>query len=116
MTQTFVLQGRPPTVNHYWLASGKRRFISDRGRQWKLDTFIALSKSGVVKQSSDVELRVTLLFAKKNYGDVDNYLKAILDSLIGVVYDDDKQVRKLVVERVFDKQEQEKVILTVKSL
>ncbi|MCK4554887.1 RusA family crossover junction endodeoxyribonuclease [Candidatus Parcubacteria bacterium] len=47
----------------------------------------------------DVILEVILFFKDKRRRDVDNYNKLVLDSLEGVVYEDDKQIQKLTVEK-----------------
>lgn len=39
----------------------------------------------------------------KNFGDVDNFLKAVLDALNGICYSDDSQVVRCVVEKFCDK-------------
>lgn len=39
----------------------------------------------------------------RNYGDVDNFLKAVFDGLIGVAFDDDRQVVSCHVEKATDK-------------
>lgn len=45
--------------------------------------------------------------------DVDNYAKAILDGMNGIVYDDDRQVSKLCVEKLYGEQDLVKVRVTV---
>ena len=39
----------------------------------------------------------------RNFGDVDNYLKAIFDALNQIVFDDDRQIVQCVVEKFQDK-------------
>lgn len=46
----------------------------------------------------EVEMRVEL--RGHGGGDVDNYAKAVLDGMQGIVYADDRQVRRLVAETV----------------
>lgn len=49
--------------------------------------------------SADCDMEIILFFKDKRRRDVDNYNKLVLDSLEGVVYEDDKQIQKLTVEK-----------------
>ena len=91
----------PPSVNSYWLTSGRRKFLSTRGREFKqaVAEYVIehnVPKLGLRKLSVDIILRPR----GKKIMDVDNCAKAILDSLqdAGVFYDD-SQVWKLTIER-----------------
>ncbi len=88
----------PPSVNAYWLQSGKRRYISKRGVEFKKAVHEIL---GSIKGFGDqpVEVSIILFPRDKRLLDIDNCCKAILDSMNGVMFDDDQQVWKLTVER-----------------
>ena len=105
----------PPSVNHYWASSGKRRFLTKRAREWK-----RLVKDEVRKQlpkhkpiTGRVSVKVTLCVRYRR-GDVDNRLKAILDAFNGLVWVDDRQVDFLAIERKLGASE--KVIVEVMEL
>ena len=49
--------------------------------------------------SVDCEMEITLFFKDKRRRDVDNYNKLVLDALEGIVYEDDKQIKKLTIEK-----------------
>jgi len=49
--------------------------------------------------STDCDMEIILFFKDKRRRDVDNYNKLVLDSLEGIVYEDDKQIQKLTVEK-----------------
>ena len=87
----------PPSVNHYWVASGKKRYLSDKAK-----IFHALVRVLVpAKQStSRLKLDVTFHFPNQQTRDIDNYLKATIDSLVkcGLCVDDE-QFDELVVKR-----------------
>ena len=88
-----------PSVNHYWVTSGRRRFISKLGVEFKelmQDTAI---NAGFTPLLCDVQVHIIWSCAKKGRGDVDNKLKVILDSLIGIAYTDDSQVERILIER-----------------
>ena len=90
----------PPSVNNYWIASGHRRFISKRGKEFK--EFVAeYCAKHKVKSYGAHDVRVTIILhpRSKILMDIDNCSKAILDSLQGIVYDDDQQVVQLLIQR-----------------
>lgn len=50
----------------------------------------------------------------KNFGDVDNHLKALFDGLNGITFDDDRQITKCTVEKFKDKlKPRAEILLTV---
>lgn len=49
----------------------------------------------------DCYVEMTLFFKDKRKRDVDNHNKLVLDSLEGIVYNDDRQIQKLTVEKKF---------------
>lgn len=48
-----------------------------------------------------------------SYGDLDNHVKAIMDALTGICYDDDRQVTEITARKFFG---QPKVIITLEEL
>lgn len=50
-------------------------------------------------ESADCDVKIDLYFKDKRRRDVDNYNKLVLDALEGIVYEDDKQIQKLIVEK-----------------
>ena len=87
----------PPSVNHYWVASGKKRYLSDKAK-----IFHALVRVLVPAKQSTSRLKLDVTFHFPNYQtrDIDNYLKATIDSLVkcGLCVDDE-QFDELVVKR-----------------
>lgn len=83
----------PPSVNHYWQASGKRRFISKAGREFTAKV-IEIVKYAGYKSLGDARLAISVMIhpRSKRRFDLDNTLKAILDSLMKAeLFDDDNQ-------------------------
>jgi crossover junction endodeoxyribonuclease RusA len=86
-------------VNSYWLTSGKRRYISKRGLEFKravaeicadLPSFL----------DAPVQVEITLYPRNKRLLDIDNVCKGVLDGLQDAgMFEDDSQVWKLTVER-----------------
>jgi len=91
----------PPSVNNYWIASGHRRFISKRGKEFKHAVWIAILQSKAKSFEDDLlEVHIHLYPRNKRLMDIDNCCKSILDAMQDAgLYNDDKQVYRLVIER-----------------
>ncbi|HHB1665935.1 TPA: RusA family crossover junction endodeoxyribonuclease [Acinetobacter baumannii] len=87
----------PPSVNHYWVAKGKKRFLSDKAKM-----FHALVRVLVPPKQTEARLKLDVTFHFPNHQtrDIDNYLKATIDSLVkcGLCVDDE-QFDELIVKR-----------------
>ena len=93
----------PPSVNHYWAARGRRRFLTKRAREWKRLVADEVRRQFPGHKPFKGRLRVrVLLCVRSRRGDVDNRLKAILDAFNGLVWVDDRQVDFLSIERRLD--------------
>lgn len=83
----------PPSVNRYWrsgvVAGHAQVFLSDAAKSYKAE--VALLTRELDPFTGPVALNLTVFRARKS-GDLDNYLKALLDSLKGRVFIDDAQV------------------------
>lgn len=96
----------PPSINHYWRRVGFKTLISKRGREYRKAVAKILADEGFEEISSPVELKITLLMPDRRKRDIDNVLKALLDSLQtdssgkhGGALKDDNQVVKLSIEK-----------------
>lgn len=87
----------PPSVNHYWVASGKKRFLSARAKEFIRVVGLLVKPKRSVER---LKMAVTLHFPDRRCRDIDNHLKAILDALVksGLCVDDE-QFDELVVKR-----------------
>lgn len=92
----------PPSVNTYWRRAGNRIYLSPAGRKYKKDVALScdvqchaaplLGRLGVhIELASPNKTRDT---------DLDNRLKAILDALEGVAYENDRQIDHLIIKRL----------------
>lgn len=93
----------PPSYNHYWLSSSKGRgYISKEGKAFKAAAMTVLA--GTVEVPLATAVRLTLRYYRpRRSGDIDNYLKQVLDCLQGVAYRNDSQIAELLVWRFEDK-------------
>ena len=71
--------------------------------------FMAASAAKGKTFFNDIALDIKLYFSDKKFGDLDNYAKSILDGLQGTLFENDKQVARLSIERYIDKNERAEV-------
>lgn len=103
MRTKLVIPAIPPSVNHYWGSRGKRRFLTKEAREWKeivrLYCMMQLKGWELIKKP----VKIKIIFYCDYKGDLDNRLKATLDALNGVVWQDDKLVEEILARRVKSK-------------
>jgi len=91
----------PPSINNYWIARGNTRFVSKRGRDFKLavQEYIAahqLESFGGGAVTVDIVLRPR----DARLMDIDNCIKPILDALQDAgLFDNDRQVHQVSITR-----------------
>ena len=90
----------PPSVNHYWGQHGNRRYVTKRGMEFRSSVSEMVAELGLDTMSCDLEMFVVLYPPDKRRRDVDNPMKALLDSMEHAgVYEDDSQIQKLTIEK-----------------
>lgn len=98
-----ILLPWPPSVNHYWASNGRRRYITQRGVDYRREVHsIAIKKFG--KQFEPLKgrlaVRIEVYPPDRRKRDLDNLLKAPLDALSHAgIYVDDSQIDRLIVAR-----------------
>jgi Holliday junction resolvase RusA-like endonuclease len=104
-----TLQGQPQSTNHVWKSTCRGGYavvyISARGRELKDQYRLEVRHQWKGKERLQGELRaeMKLYFRDKRARDIDNYCKLVLDSMNEIVYNDDKQIRKLTIEKFLDR-------------
>ena len=86
-----------PSVNHYWVASGKRRFLSARAKDFQKCVALFVKPH---KSAERLKIEITFHFSDRRVRDLDNYLKGTLDSLVKAgLCVDDEQFDELIIKR-----------------
>lgn len=93
MAEITIILPIPPSVNRYWrnisVDNRPRTLISEEGRNYKREVALLCREmtpfTGPVSVAFDV-------YRPRKAGDLDNYLKSLLDSLKGCAFVDDDQV------------------------
>lgn len=88
----------PPTVNSYYF---KGKILSSHGRKYKEAVEEAVHEQGVhLELTASLNMAVILYMPDKRTRDLDNYMKALQDSLTKAgVWEDDKQIDQLTIYR-----------------
>lgn len=91
----------PPSVNHYWKARGKRRFISARANAWmKEAVFLVQQARRSLSFTGPVAVVAFLHPPDRRVRDIDNTAKPLLDALVkGGLIKSDHQVSLLLLKR-----------------
>lgn len=94
----------PPSTNHYWRHQGKAVMLSKPGRLYRMNVAIIVGNSGIVARNGTLvgRLAVSIIAHPPDFRqtDLDNRLKAVLDSLTHAkVWDDDSQIDDLRIRR-----------------
>lgn len=87
-----VIHRIPPSVNHYLrIGKGGSVFKTDKAKIFQREFGAAAIGAGARLVDGRVTIRM-ILVANEEDVDTDNILKLLFDSLIGIVYPDDKKV------------------------
>ena len=95
----------PPSANRYWRCFRNRMVPSKEAMEFKRHVKNTVQASDynltVDELMVIIELRPKLTVkgeASKTCIDIDNALKVVLDSLQGIIYENDKQIKKIIAE------------------
>lgn len=109
MQRRITLEGRPQSTNHLYrvTCAGKfpRMYMTHEGKakkesyEWQAKM---QWKDGPLKGEVHVEIR--LFFPDRRVRDIDNYNKIVLDALTGIVWEDDKQITRMLIDIANDKE------------
>lgn len=101
MTLTF--QTMPPSTNHLYAQRGSARFLKPEVREAKeAMAWEARSQYRGKPMAGALAVTVDLYWADRRKHDVDN-IKALLDALTGIIWEDDGQITDLHTRKFYDK-------------
>ena len=91
----------PPSVNTLWVNKHKGRYKSKKGKEFEEIATYELKKQYKGKvMTGRLGVEIWLYFKTRTKRDVDNYNKAILDCLKGIVIEDDELIDDLAVHKI----------------
>ena len=99
-----IFKGSPLSTQHIYRSTCRGFFPTthmtkegkDLKEYYQLEAQIQYKGKAIL---TDCDMEILLYFKDKRRRDVDNYNKLVLDSLEGIIYEDDKQIQKLIVEK-----------------
>jgi len=110
----FTIPALPPTINHYYGRNGNHLFMRPEGTKFRqiVNMTLAQFRHRIVKDDR-LAVSIGLVFANRRRCDIDNRLKALLDSLMhaGVLVDD-SAIDRLHVQRFAGDEEKTVVRIT----
>lgn len=92
----------PPLLNRYYRKYRNIMVISADGQAFKQEVAAICRNADTVPYTGAVSLSI-VVYRKQKRGDIDGFCKALLDSLQGYLYEDDKQIEELHIIRRDDK-------------
>jgi crossover junction endodeoxyribonuclease RusA len=102
----------PPSVNRYWTYQRGRVYTSDEARAYKQE--VALLCRHVEKLRGAVAMNISV-YRPRKAGDLDNYLKVLLDALNGILYEDDSAIVEICCFRYDDAKNPRVVVLAFET-
>lgn len=105
---TIILKGEPRSTNNIYKSVCRGKFasvyMSKAGKDLKEDYQWQVKNQWKGKPlTGEVDLRIELFFSVNRKHDIDNYNKLTIDSLTGIVFNDDSQIVSLLIIKNFDK-------------
>lgn len=105
-----VLKGNPISTNNIYKITSKggkiRTYMTKKGEKLKNDYYYqGYDQWGKPPLEGDIALNIILYFGDKEKRDIDNYNKILLDSLTGVLWEDDKQITEMHIFKEYDKKD-----------
>lgn len=103
-----ILKGNPQSTQHIYgiTCRGKfaTRYMTQKGKDLK-ESYQWQLKSQYKKKplTGDIDLRVELFFGDERKRDIDNFNKILLDSMSGIIFEDDSQIQSLLIIKNKDK-------------
>ena len=91
-----ILKGNPYTNNLLYRSHGHIWYMTKKGKDLK--EFYRWQAKLQYKENltrEPLKIRIGLFFGDKRKRDIDNYCKILLDSLTGIVWEDDSQINEM---------------------
>ena len=101
----FTVDGRPvPCPRPRVTRNGGHTYNPPNYEAWRIKCgYIASAAMIGEPVTRDVSLTIRVRVPDRRHGDLDNYIKAVNDSIEGIVFENDKQIRRIDAEMVIDK-------------
>lgn len=99
-----TLLWNPYSTNNIYARNGKHWFIKKKPREQKESYILQARQQKIEHLTCVISVEVVLYFWDKRKRDIDNYNKLWMDALSWVIYDDDKQIKEMLIRKEYDKE------------
>lgn len=97
MSNKIVIKGKPVSVNDLYTG---RRFLTKEGKGIKQSMAWDIKRQWKEEMIKGyVGIQIDLFYSDKRRRDIDNPMKAIIDSMTSIVFEDDSQITELIVTK-----------------
>lgn len=102
---TLTLYTKPVPLNQKYFVRNGRNILSTKYRGAKGDLQLEITaQANFEPLSRTVAVNIIQYFGDKRKRDVDAYIKILLDSMEGIIYENDNQINELHVFKEYDKE------------
>lgn len=112
---SYTVSGKPMPKQRPRLSQYGKAYTPKATREYERKVAIiakdAVLSAGEWDTNLEYSVAITASFADRRHGDIDNILKAVLDAMNGIVYNDDKQVRAMSISRLYGNQPELSVMI-----
>ena len=102
-----TIPGNPLSDNHLYghRAFGRRviKYMTKKGKDYR-ELVKKCIINPIVSIKCPVEMHINVYFGDKRKRDIQGHLKCLIDSLQGIVYEDDSQIKLITAEKNYDKE------------
>lgn len=103
MYKKIIIPGNPISRNHAYYFGGKRCFMTKAGKEYKEKASDVFRKHFKEPIKGDVVVSLFFYFGDHRKRDLDNHQKLTIDAMNKIVFDDDSQITKMMLEKSYDK-------------
>lgn len=113
MWVSFTIPGTPPSVNHYKSRGRAGYYRRETADSWYATVAAMAHGQTVADKRCNYEVEAVVYLGPKQKGDLDNFAKCLLDSLVHAgVIDTDARVARLLLVKCRDREARTAVIVT----
>jgi len=105
----------PISVNAAYRTWRGRVLISAKGREFKQIICKKLTELNLTKIEGKIEMSIIYYFKDNRCRDIDNYQKVLIDCMKDILFEDDKMIYKLILEKHIG-YGSNKIIIDIKSI
>ena len=90
----------PPTINHYWGQRGRRKFLTQRAKDYREAVAVQVAEMKCHYGEQRLSIDIDLWMPDRRKRDIDNVQKPLIDALMHAgAFHDDEQIDRLLTQR-----------------